>query len=122
MDKIIANNDDLETEVVNDYNEERINATTLISGNLVKEIKEIHATNAIDETKKSIQTVILMKKENNCDCRCRCCLQYDQLKYYIIDFLKCFMEHDIMKFREIGQFFINLEEEEEKPENLSNKQ
>ena len=32
------------------------------------------------------------------------------------------MEHDIMKFREIGKFLINLEEEEEKPENLSNKQ
>ena len=59
MDKIIANNDDLETEVVNNYIEERNNATTSISENLVE---EIHATNAINATMKCIRTVTLMKK------------------------------------------------------------
>ena len=109
--------DEVETEIVNEYIEEGIKTTNAMSQN---RIEENHSTNAINETMKYFRTVTLMKKENKCDDDCRCCLRYDELKYYIIDFVKDFMKHDIKKFREIGFFLVNLEEE--KPENLSNKQ
>lgn len=109
--------DEVETEIVNEYIEEGIKTTNAMSQN---RIEENHSTNAINETMKYFRTVTLMKKENKCDDDCRCCLRYDELKYYIIDFVKNFMNHDIKKFREIGFLLVNLEEE--KPENLSNKQ
>jgi hypothetical protein len=109
--------DEVETEIVNEYIEEAIKTTNAMSQNLVE---ENHSTKAINETMKYIRTVTLMKKKNDCDDDCRCCLRYDQLKYYVIDFVKEFMKHDIKKFREIGLLLVNLEEE--KPKNLSKKQ
>ena len=110
--------DEVETEIVNEYMEEAIKTTNAMSQNLVE---ENHSTNAINETMKYFRTVAFMKKENKCDDDCRCCLRYDQLKCYIIDFVKGFMNHDIKKFEQIGLLLVNLEEEQ-KPENLSKKQ
>ena len=105
--------DEVETEI-----EEAFRTSNSMSQNGVE---ENHSTNAINETMKYFRTVTLMKKENKCDDDCRCCLRYDQLKYYIIDFVKEFMKHDITKFEQIGILLVNLEEKE-KPENLSKKQ
>ena len=84
-------------------------------------VEENHSTNAINETKKYFRTIAFMQKENKCNDDCRCCLRYDQLKYYTIEFMKGFMNHDIKRFEEIGQLLVNLEDQQ-KPENLSKKQ
>ena len=105
--------DEVETEI-----EEAFRTSNSMSQNGVE---ENHSTNAINETMKYFRTIAFMQKENKCDDDCRCCLRYDQLKYYIIDFVKGFMNHDIKKFEQIGLLLVNLEEEQ-KPENLSKKQ
>ena len=117
MAEIIANNDVVETEVVNDYIGEGIDVTRSLFDNEKKLLSDnleenIHAARALIETSKSIRTVELLKKECNSDCYC--CNRYDEMKDYSIKFLKCLMEHDIQKFKEIGQFFTNLEEERQK--------
>merc|ERR1711997_169267 len=66
---------------------------------------------------KYFRTIAFMQKENKCDDDCRCCLRYDQLKYYTIEFMKGFMNHDIKRFEEIGQLLVNLEDQQ-KLENL----
>ena len=105
--------DEVETEI-----EEAFQTRNSMSQNGVE---ENHSTNAINETKKYFRTIAFMQKENKCDDDCRCCLRYDQLKYYTIEFMKGFMNHDIKRFEEIGQLLVNLEDQQ-KPENLSKKQ
>ena len=105
--------DEVETEI-----EEAFRTSNSMSQNGVE---ENHSTNAINETKKYFRTIAFMQKENKCDDDCRCCLRYDQLKYYTIEFMKGFMNHDIKRFEEIGQLLVNLEDQQ-KPENLYKKQ
>ena len=105
--------DEVETEI-----EEAFRTSNSMSQN---DVEDNHSTNAINETKKYFRTIAFMQKENKCDDDCRCCLRYDQLKYYTIEFMKGFMNHDIKRFEEIGQLLVNLEDQQ-KPENLSKKQ
>ena len=85
--------DEVETEI-----EEAFRTSNSMSQNGVE---ENHSTNAINETMKYFRTIAFMQKENKCDDDCRCCLRYDQLKYYTIEFMKGFMNHDIKRFEEI---------------------
>ena len=113
--EIIAKNDDVETDVVNDNIKER---TRLLFDNVEIPIEErklsnldekIHASSAFFDTAKTIQDVGLLKKDH--ECACNCCNRYDKMKDYTILFLKDLMCHDTQKFKEICQFFTNLEEE-----------
>ena len=113
--EIIANNADVETEVVNEDIEEGIHVTHSFYDDIEEKIP---ATHALIETTKSIQNLGLLKKKYHCDCYC--CNRYDKMNDYTISFLKDLMRHDTEKFKEIGLFFTRLEEKRQETCGIQN--